>query len=361
MNIISVETRGKRIPFAEAFPVSYEDHAETEHAFVRIETDQGVIGYGEGTALPWFTGETTAGMVGVIENWIAPKIRGKSIEKAIASFETFRSQFPENPGAKAAVELALLDLRGKQIDAPVRELLGPTVRSELPLVYPIPGVSSARAAELLDDGLEQGFSRFKIKATGDIDSDVSRIQPVLSGLPQGSTARVDANTGWRTYATTMRVLSRIENTDRLEYLEQPTTPERPEDLKHIWEESGVETYADEFVHSATDVVTLGERGLVAGCHLKLAKTGSLTRMSMMAQLADEYGLAVTPVSALGTSLESTAIRHLAATVPTLSNACELDPGLLEDDPVIDPSPIGPTVPIPDGPGLGVELDDELFS
>jgi len=361
MHISNVQAIGKRIPFADAFPVSYEDHTETEHAFVRIETDQGLVGYGEGTALPWFTGETTTGMVGTIENWIAPKIRNKPIGEAIASFETFVSQFPENPGAKAAVELALLDLRGKQIGAPVRDLLGPTVRSELPLVYPIPGVSSERAAELLEVGLERGFSRFKIKATGDIDSDVSRIQTILGELPEGSTARVDANTGWRNYTTTMKVLSRIGRADRLEYLEQPTTADRPKDLKRIWEESGIETYADEFVHSTTDIVTLGEQGLTAGCHLKIAKTGSLTRMSMMARLANEYDLAVTPVSALGTSLESTAICHLAATVPKLSSACELDPGLLDEDPVINPLPIEPTVSIPDGPGLGIELDDKLFT
>ena len=360
MKITAADVVGERIPLADDFPVSYEDHVDTEHLFVRLHTDEGLVGYGEGTALPWFTGETLPGMVAAAEEWLLPTVLEKPLEKAVAEFDQRANAFPHNPGSKAAVELALLDLRGKRAGVPVRELLGPTVREEIPLIYPIPGVSAERARELVHEGLDASFDRFKIKATGNADADVERIDAVLELLPEGATARVDPNTSWETAPRAARILDRLEHPERLEYVEQPTRPDRPDDLGALWSETGIPVFADEFVHGSRDVTRLGEEGLAAGCHLKLAKTGSLSRMAAMAALANEYGMAATAVSAFGTSLEATAILHLASTIREIPLACELDPGLIASDPTTDPFDIEPTVPVPEGPGLGIDLADDLF-
>lgn len=360
MRITEAEVVSRRIPLADDFPVSYEEHVDTEHLFVRLHTDAGLVGDGEGTALPWFTGETLEGMVAAAEDWLLPTVVGADLEAAAAAFDERSRAFPGNPGAKAAVDLALLDLRGKRAEVPVRELLGPTVREEIPLIYPIPGVSAERARELVEEGIEAGFDRFKIKATGDIDADVARIDAVTERLPEAGTARVDPNTSWQTAPRAMGVLERLAHPDRLEYLEQPVRPDRPADLRTLWESTGTPVFADEFVHEPRDVTRLGEEGLAAGCHLKLAKTGSLTQMASMAETANRYGMAATAVSAFGTSLEATAICHLASVIREIPLACELDPGLIGEDPTTAPFEIRPTIPVPEGPGLGIELSEELF-
>jgi o-succinylbenzoate synthase len=360
MEVVGVDVVGRDIPLADEFPVSYEEHTTTDHVFVRLRTDGSRHGYGEGTALPWFTGETTDSMVSFVEDWLAPRIEGRTLEEAARELVTFGAAFPGNPGAKAAVELAVLDLQGKRAGLPVRELLGVTRRKTVPCVYPVPGLPPDRAREVTDEGLAAGFDRFKIKATGDLDADVARIDAVLDRLPAGATARVDANTGWHSYPTARRAVERIADTGKIEYLEQPVSPDRPDDLRTLWEETRIPVYADELVHEPADVERIGREGLACGCQLKLAKTGSLRTAAHMARTAGHHGMNAVAVSAFGTSLEATAVLHLAAVIPSIPLACELDPALVAEDPTTNRLEVRPETPVPEGPGLGVELDGELF-
>lgn len=360
MELTRIDVVGRDIPLADAFPVSYEEHTTTDHVFVRVHTDGDLIGYGEGTALPWFTGETTASMVSFVEDWVAPRLEGESLAAARRAFAEFTQAFPGNPGGKAAVELALLDLGGKRAGRPVWDLLGEPRREAVPCVYPVPGLPPEEARDVTDRGLAAGFERFKIKATGDVESDIARIDAVLERLPAGATARVDANTGWETYPKARRAVDAIAEPEKLEYLEQPVAADRPEDLRRLWYETGVPVYADEFVHGPRDVDRLGREGLTAGFHLKLAKTGSLREMARMAVAGADYGLKAVAVSAFGTSLEATAVLHLAAVIPAIPLACELDPALIAEDPTTDPLDVQPETPVPDRPGIGVDLEDDVF-
>lgn len=360
MKIIDADVIGRDIPLADDFPVSYEDHLTTDHAFVRLRTDDGITGYGEGTALPWFTGETTGSMVAFLDDWLVPRIVGSPLDEATQELAAFGSDFPHNAGGKAAVELAILDLQGKRAGVSLWELLGVRHRETVPCVYPVPGLSPNRAREVTETGIEAGYRRFKIKATGDVRADVARIDAVLDQLPADATARVDANTGWESYPKAKAAITAIADCSKIEYIEQPVAPERPEDLQKLWEDTGIPVYADELVHAPSDVERIGREGLTRGCHLKLAKTGSLRTMADMARTADRHRLNATAVSAFGTSLEASAILHLAAVIPSIPSACELDPALLAEDPTDEPLAVAPETSVPDGPGIGVELDDDLF-
>lgn len=360
MKITDVDVVGRDIPLADDFPVSYEDHLTTDHAFVRLHTDDGITGYGEGTALPWFTGETTRSMVAFLDDWIVPRIEGATLDDAARELATLGSDFPHNAGGKAAAELALLDLQGKRAGVPLWELLGVRHRETIPCVYPVPGLSPDRAREVTEAGIEAGYQRFKIKATGDIPADVARIDAVIDQLPPDATARIDANTGWESHPKAKDAIADMADRSKIEYFEQPVAPDRPDDLRKLWEDTGIPVYADELVHAPSDVERIGREGLARGCHLKLAKTGSLRTMADMARTADRYRLNAAAVSAFGTSLEASAILHLAAIIPAIPSACELDPALIAEDPTDNPLVVAPETPVPEGPGIGVALDDDLF-
>lgn len=360
MEITDVDVVGRRIPFSRSFPVSYEAHTHTEHAFVRVRTDDGTEGFGEGTALPWFTGETTAGMVETLRERIAPTIVGASLPDAAATLDEFANAFTGSPGATSAAETALLDLRAKEAGVPVRELLGPTFRTEAAEVYPVPGLSPDEAATVAGEAATEGYRRFKVKATGDVDADVDRIDAVLNAVPADATARVDPNTSWETAATAVDAVGRLDDPDRIEYLEQPVAPDREDGLRRVWEETGIPTFADEAVHTPDDVERLGREGTVAGVCLKLAKLGTPSRLYRAGRRAADHGLDVTVVSAFGTSLEAAVNLHLLAALPSLSAGCEVAPMFLESDPVAESLPPAPTMTVPDGPGLGVSLAAELF-
>jgi L-alanine-DL-glutamate epimerase-like enolase superfamily enzyme len=171
---------------------------------------------------------------------------------------------------------------------------------------------------------------------------------------------VDANTGWETFPRAERAISAIEDTSQIEYFEQPVAADRPADLGKLWEATGIPVYADEYVHEPRDIEHLGREGLVRGCHLKHAKSGSSRVLADMARTAGRHDLAAVAVSAFGTSLEVSAVLQVAAVIPEIPLACEMDPGLIAADPTVSSITVRPETPVPSGPGLGVDLEDRLF-
>lgn len=361
MQISEVKVVGKRIPMADTFPVSYESHSDTEHIFVRVETDTGVIGYGEGTALPWFTGEVTEGMAAVAERYLAPRITGRTLNDAAATVAAFLDTFPGAAGAKAAVELALLDLRGKRAGVPVHDLLGPRVRDEIAVTQILPALDPEAVVERARAAADAGFRSFKVKADGNVDRDVDRINALLDALPDDACLRVDANTGWKRFRTALDAVERIDRPEKVEYIEQPVATAHPDDMRHLWEQTGIPVYADESVTSPADIERFGAEGTIAGCHLKLAKTGSLYRLSEMQRIAARHGLTVTVVSAFGTSIEAAANIHLAATTPNISVGTEICTDLIASDPGTPGFPDAPVLDVPTEPGLGQTLPDKIFT
>lgn len=358
MEITDIDTVSRTIPFADSFPVSYESHSGTEHLFVRVSTDTEHVGYGEGTALPWFTGDVGEGLEAVVDRYLSSQLAGDTLAEAIATTREFIDAFPGAPGAKAAVEMALLDLSSKEAGVPLSTHLGSRIRDSVPVTQVIPALSPEAAADRVLDATEQGFRSFKVKATGDGDSDVERINAVTAALPSDGVVRVDANTGWERYNRAKAVLDRLDHPGRIEYIEQPVATHRIDDMRRLWDATDVPVYADESFAGPDDVVAHPDA--VAGCHLKLAKAGSLERLTEMARLAARRDMRVTVVSAFGTSLDAAANLHVAAVLDNLSAGAELCTGLTVEDPTSPKLPVAGEVEIPTRPGIGVELDDSLF-
>lgn len=358
MEILDIDTVSRTIPFGSAFPVSYESHSGTEHLFVRVRTDTEHVGYGEGTALPWFTGDVAEGLEAVVDRYLAQQVVGKTLPEAVATTRGFIDEFPGAPGAKAAVEMALLDLSAKQANVPLSTLLGSRIRESVPVTQVVPALSPADAADRVAAAAEEGFRSFKVKADGNPAGDVERINAVTAALPDDGVLRVDANTGWRRYRRAKSVIDQLDRPDCIEYVEQPVATHRIDDMRRLWDDTGIPIYADESFAGPDDVVEHPDA--VAGCHLKLAKAGSLERITEMGRLASRREMRVSVVSAFGSSLDAAANLHVAAVLDNLSAGAELCTGLMTEDPTTPTLPVAGQVDIPTGPGIGVELDDELF-
>lgn len=358
MHITNADATGVRIPFADDFPVTYGVEAATHHVFVRIETDSSLTGFGEGTALPWFTGDVTAGIEEVARDWILPEITGRSIEDAFSELERFQDVFPGAFAATAAVEMALLDLKAKRAELPLYELLGTKRRTRIPVVNVLPALEPETTAERAREAVADGYDRLKVKASGEIDTDVDRINAVLQELPADGTLRIDANTAWETYSTAAQVIERIADPGRIEYLEQPVGKSRVDHMERLTEEFGILVYADESVNDTGDLERYGPQ--ISGCHLKLAKSGSLLELRTMAERARAHDADVSVVSAFGASLEATANLHLAAVVDNLSMGVEICTDLLGETYGTPTLVQQPELKVPETVGIGITLEDGLF-
>jgi L-alanine-DL-glutamate epimerase-like enolase superfamily enzyme len=363
--ITRVDVVNREIPYAEAFPTSYDDQSPTQHVFVRVQTAE-ATGYGEGSALKWFTGETADTMAAIVRSEFVPAIEGESVPAALGACRDLADRLPGNPGASAGVEMALLDLRAKQLGVPVRELLGQPRRESIPLSFASGALPAETVASNVVDAFESGFRTFKIKVDGDLEADAARINAVTRELvaratPDEAFVRADANTGWESYERACRAIDRIERDGFVEYYEQPVAADAVGDLRALRSVRGVPVFADEAVHGVPEVRDLTrEPAAVSGVCAKLAKAGSLVEIVRMGELAADAGRPVTLISAFETSLGVAANLHVASVLPTLSSAAELGANLIAEDPVDDPIRRAPETPVPAGPGLGVELDDALF-
>src|SRR6516165_3831299 len=103
-------------------------HAESPYVILRIHTDEGLIGLGEATVAPRWSGETSAGCVAAIEGLIGPELVGEDPRRITLLRQKMDRCLKLNPFTKAAVEMALWDLLGKAAGMPVYQLLGGKLR-----------------------------------------------------------------------------------------------------------------------------------------------------------------------------------------------------------------------------------------
>lgn len=357
---------GRDIELAEAFPTSHEESGPTEHVFVRLEAG-GEVGYGEGTALRWFTGETTASMAAMARDQLVPSLLDTPVEAAFGGFRDVAGRLPNNPGATTAVEMALLDLRAKLYGVPLGALLGPRHRDRVPVVWASGALAPGDVADRAAAAYGEGFRTFKVKADGDVPGDAARINAVIDrlvdlGADSAEThVRVDANTGWEGFERASRAVATIDDRGFVEYFEQPVRADRLDAIARLSHRHDVAVFVDEAVHDLDDLrAVAGPSPVASGVCLKLAKAGSPLDLLTMARVANADGLPVTLVSAFETSLGVAAELHLAAAIPRLSSAAELGAELIAEDPVTDPIETTPALAVPAGPGIGVDLDPALF-
>lgn len=112
--------------------------------------------------------------------------------------------------AKAAVEMALMDLAGKQLGVPVSTLLGGAVRERIALSHSIGQAEPAKMAELARRKVAEGFSTVKLKVGESLAHDIERCSAVRAAIGPAITMRVDANGAWTTVAEALETILAIQ-------------------------------------------------------------------------------------------------------------------------------------------------------
>src|SRR5204863_3994000 len=137
---------------------------------------------GEVSCTPRWSGEDGFTAAHFINRYFAPLLEGVDPLETEALTAKFSSAIAVNFFTKAAVEMALWDIRGKAEGKPVYELLGGAVRETIPTKWSISGLDPPRAAEIATWAVEQGFRAMKVKVGIDPDGDVARVRAVREAV-----------------------------------------------------------------------------------------------------------------------------------------------------------------------------------
>jgi L-alanine-DL-glutamate epimerase-like enolase superfamily enzyme len=363
MRITQIETIPVRVPLKPGLTTrtAHGPHSVSQYVIVRVHTDTDLVGLGEATVSAIWSGETSRGTVAAIEQWIAPALIGKDPRE----INTLRMRMDEaikfNPFTKAAVEMALWDLAGKAARVPVYQLLGGKVRPKIPIKMMIGAFDPPQAVELAKRFLHWGVRCLKVKVGIDPASDLARVRAVRDAAGPSIPMTVDANCGWNA-ATARRMVRELEDFGLL-FVEQPIPSGDPELLADVRQASDLPIMADESVWTLTDAWSVIEARAADIISVYPGKNGGIANSLEVVHVAKAAGLLCHMGSNLELGVGSAAMLHLAAAVPAIASelypADIIGPSYHETDLLKNSLTLGPEFAIvPDGTGLGVELDDE---
>lgn len=331
---------------------------------VEIETDAGLTGVGEVNGSPDWSGETCDGAQSLIEQHLAPRLLGEDPRQVRHCLERLRRVFG-NSFARAGLEMALLDLLGRALDTPIYQLLGGLVRArEIPLRFPIMPVGPTASAEVARRVHAEGFQTIKLKVGHDpLEHDLERVRQVREAVGPAVRLTVDANGGWSVNEA-IRAARELERHDVL-FIEQPVHRLDLDGLAEVRRRVAQPLMADEAIFTPQDAqrcLALRAADIIS---VYPGKHGGILATTEIVAMCETAGVRCAIGSNLEWDIASSAMAHLAVALPNI--ACEQ---YAAD--IIGPFfhtrhahttgcvVTGGTLTVPDGPGLGVNLDrDQL--
>lgn len=355
MRITRVEVIPFRLPYRQVFRIATGAMSAKDGLIVRIHSDEGLVGVGEGNPQPtWPRGLTQRALVAIIEDEFAPRLVGQDPRAIGRLVERLDRSVAECPFALAPVDLALHDLAGKALELPVSDLLGGARRTEVDLHFTI-GIQApeAMAAAALA-AWERGFRAFKVKVGGpDFTTERQMLQVIRDALPEAR-LRVDANQGWHSDQA-VRNIRALEPLG-LELVEQPVPAWDLDGLAKVTAAVDVPIMADESLFSPSDAVRLVRMQACDIFNIKLMKSGGLWNAGKIAAIAEAAGISCFMGSMADLEVGIAAALHFIASHPVIRYPFGF-PEFAETSLLLDPLvPSGGKIEVPDRPGLGVELD-----
>jgi L-alanine-DL-glutamate epimerase-like enolase superfamily enzyme len=353
------------IPFGSPiknFADAYAEVSTSNAILVKIYTDEGIIGYGEACA--WqaeFYGETLESVSYALQKYITPKIIGQNPLNINRILSIVDASFAKATCAKEGVDLALFDLAGRILKVPVYTLLNGCFRDQIPIACEIginkPDIMAQDAMALL----KKGVKVIKLKGSPEVEEDVKRIKTVREAVGNEAVLRLDPNAHWCTHET-IKAMREVEDCS-LQLLEQPVPGWDLKGMAHIRKSIGIPLMADEGIWTPQDVVAIAEHGAADIINIKIAKTGGLFLAKKVEAVAEAEGLPCMVGTEIEPGFSLAAKLHLAASMKNLPFACEFTELSLLQKQILNPKIKieNGNVKVPQGIGLGFELDEQVFS
>ncbi|BBQ83550.1 MULTISPECIES: muconate/chloromuconate family cycloisomerase [Enterobacteriaceae] len=328
---------------------------------VRMQCAEGVVGWGEATTIGGLSygAESPEAIRSAMETYLAPLLCGQRFSGVASLAEKMNASVKGNTFAKSALETAFLDAQGKLLGLPVSALLGGALCERLPVLWTLASGDTGKDIEegkrLLAEGRHDTF-KLKIGARS-LKTDIAHALAIKAALGDAVSVRVDVNQAWD-FTTAVNGMRQLQD-GGIDLVEQPIP---------LWDRAGLialsqrftlPVLADEAVATGHDGYALASGGFTGAYALKIAKAGGPAQALKLAHIAQAAGVALYGGTMLEGTLGTVASLHAWSTVNLQWGTEMFGPLLLKDDVVTQPLSFSDgQVTLPQGPGLGVEIDEE---
>ncbi len=364
MRVTAVEPIILCAPVKEPWHIGTAVYDKMHSLLVKVETDEGVTGYGEG--LVRFSPEVSAT---IVDKLLAPVVVGQDPFNVELIWDRMYSLMRGRGHSKgfmleamSGVDMALWDLMGKALGQPVHRLLGSYGRTKLP-VY-----ASSLLFKPLDqlvreaEGLaSQGYDAMKLKVGQGIETDMRNVREIRRALGEGVRLMVDANCAFDTLQALQ--LGRQLEAAGVYWFEEPVAPENLDGYAKLAQAldmpvAGGETefnrwaFKELFVRNAIDII-----------QPDLGRCGGFTEARKIAAVASAFDIPVAPHTGASSAISIAASIQWAASLPNLLTFEVMYPeNPLRDELLIEPLPAmkGGYIEVLQGPGLGIKIDPKAI-
>jgi L-alanine-DL-glutamate epimerase-like enolase superfamily enzyme len=365
LKIKVIEPIAVSLPMKKPVQMAGETVARADNVLVRIEAEDGMVGWGEAASAPTMTGETVASMVAAVAHMAPVLLKRQAGDFAGASAAMDAAMYG-NTGAKAAIDIALHDLVGRATNRPLHALFGPLKRRQMPVLAVVGSDDAAADLREAQARYAAGYRAFKIKVgLAAPEADGERTRGVCAALKAQSREHgeeclvsSDANQGYSTDEA-LRYLGLLGDCG-LDFFEQPVAAHDLDGMARVAAAApNLWIGADEGIHSADDIARHLAHKAARGASLKAIKLGGLRALFAAAQSCDRLGMRINISCKTGeSSVASAAAVHVAAVVPEIAWGLTVtSPGLAEDVVTAPLTVAHGHVAVPGGPGLGVDVDE----
>jgi len=335
-----------------------------EYVLVRVETDEGLTGLGEAPADIGFFGQTLEAIQVAIDDYLGPQLVGREPFDIEALMDLI--DYRENSCAKSGIDLALHDLVAKARGVSVGDLLGGSKRARIPVAIEIAGGSPEDMANECLKYMKMNVRAFKPKIGSIPEKDAERLRAIREAVGPDVSLRADANRGYSPEEAIELCRLAEKHDVGLELLEQPVGAYDLPGLARVRNAVDILIEADESCFSPHDARAIVRARAADVLNIKIAKAGGLGNAMKIAAIAEEAGLQCVLGTGFGTGVKIAAKLHLAAAIRDFTGAVEftelgLHGPLLKGDAdrmLALPLDEDGCMPVPEGVGLGVELDEE---
>lgn len=337
--------------------------AKRDMVLVRIETECGIVGYGEA-----HHAQTPSTIAAFINDALGPSLIGMDAHETEAIWDKSYRHYiaTHGPGAAAVIglsgiDLALWDIKGKDLGQPVYRLLGGKRR---PIRAYAGGISLGfqpvdDLKREIEGFIARGYDFMKLRVGDTLEKDLERVSAVRAAFGPEITLAADAGTRYRT-ADVARIAEVCE-AGRLAWLEEPFTPDNLPGYRRLRDLTATPLAAGENHFTRHELRTLISEEVIQFVQADCCKTGGITEILKIAALAGAWHLQFAPHTSASV-LSTAASTHVLSVAPN-AFIYEADVSAINAfrDELGTPFEIvDGTILAPEAPGLGVEIDEKVI-
>jgi L-Ala-D/L-Glu epimerase len=342
---------------------------DMDRVLVRVDTDEGISGWGEMRV--FLSPEVT---VTILEDGIAPIVVGNSPYEVESLRRLLFIEYTNVDMFFSAIEVACWDIVGKDLGKPINELLGgrtapnATNRTHdteydavdsVDVAYCVGILSPEESREHAVKAVDDGYGVLKTKAGRDWRQDVERIVAMDDESDGRLDFRLDPNQGWR-LDEAVRVGARLaEEGVYVQYLEQPIRVDAHESLARLRERIPQPIGPNEDTYIARNLKRMIRDGALDVAVVDMTPAGGISGVRQLASIAEDSAVPVVHHCAFDLGVRTAAILHTVSGIPGFTLPPDSTYYAWADDVITDPLTVEDGgIVVPDGPGLGVTVDEE---